>query len=68
MAATNPRQPYTKKSVSTIAAPINPSSSQITAKIKSVCASGRKKSFWRPSINPTPVNPPEPMAMSDCNN
>ena len=45
---------------------MKPNSSQIIAKMKSVCASGRKKSFCRLSIRPTPENPPDPTAMSDC--
>jgi hypothetical protein len=44
-AITRPRQSTTEKTTMTKSAPKNPSSSDITAKIKSVCAAGRKKSF-----------------------
>ena len=33
----------------------------MTAKIMSVCASGRYETFPTPSPSPAPVNPPEPM-------
>src|SRR5574344_894726 len=45
--------------------PINPSSSPITAKIKSVCASGNQASFCFDAPNPTPYKPPEANATSD---
>ena len=35
------------------------------ALMKSVCASGRKNSFWRLSPMPTPVTPPAPKLISD---
>jgi hypothetical protein len=35
------------------------------ALMKSVCASGKNNSFWRPSPRPTPVQPPEPKLISD---
>ena len=35
-------------------------------KMKSVCGSGRKKSFCRPLPMPSPRNPPVPRAISDC--
>ena len=35
------------------------------ALMKSVCASGRKSSFWRLSPMPTPVVPPAPKLMRD---
>ena len=40
---------------------MSPSSSAMMEKMKSVCASGRKNSFWRPSPRPRPVMPPLPM-------
>ena len=39
--------------------------SAMIEKIKSVCASGRKKSFCLPSPNPSPKKPPEPIDISD---
>ena len=38
----------------------------MTAKMKSVCAAGRKFHFARPAPSPTPVQPPRASAMSDC--
>ncbi len=46
----------------TIAHPINPNSSANTAKIKSLCGSGKYKYFCFPSPKPTPKIPPEPIA------
>ena len=44
-----------------IVAPKKPSSSDIAAKIKSVCFSGKKASWvWIPFPNPLPKNLPEP--------
>ncbi len=45
--------------------PIRPSSSPTMERMKSVCASGRKNSFCRPSPRPRPVTPPEPTLISD---
>ncbi len=45
--------------------PTKPSSSPTMAKMKSVCASGRKNSFCRLSPMPTPVAPPAPKLISD---
>ena len=45
---------------------MSPSSSPMMAKMKSVCAFGRKFHFARPAPRPTPVKPPLPSAMSDC--
>ena len=36
------------------------------AKMKSVCALGRNIHFARPAPSPTPVDPPLPSAISDC--
>ncbi len=46
-------------------APMSPSSSPMMLKMKSVWASGRKKSFCRLSPRPRPKKPPEPIEMSD---
>ena len=48
---------------STNAAPTNPKRSPITAKMKSVCRSGRKSSFVWVASSPRPVFSPEPMAI-----
>ena len=45
---------------------MRPSSSPMMAKMKSVCALGRKFHLARPAPSPTPVNPPLPSAISDC--
>ena len=47
-------------------APISPSSSQITEKIKSLYCSGRYRNFCRPRPSPTPKRPPEPMVIRLC--
>ena len=47
-------------------APNIPSSSQITAKIMSFCASGIKLIFCMLLPSPLPKKPPEPMAYRDC--
>ena len=47
----------------TKAQPTNPNSSAKIAKIKSLCASGIYKYFWVLFPNPTPNNPPEPIAI-----
>ncbi len=52
----------------TASAPIRPSSSPITAKMKSVSGSGRKKSFCRLAPSPRPSSPPLPSAISECIN
>ncbi len=46
--------------------PIRPSSSPMMAKMKSVCALGRKFHFERLAPSPTPVKPPLPSAINDC--
>lgn len=46
--------------------PINPNSSPMIEKIKSLSAKGKNKYFWRELPNPTPVNPPLPSEYSDC--
>jgi hypothetical protein len=43
-------------------APIKPNSSQITAKIKSFCGSGKYKNFCLLSPSPRPKKPPDPIA------
>src|SRR5882672_526780 len=47
------------------AAPMSPSSSEITENTKSVCGSGRKNSFWRLSPTPWPCRPPLATARID---
>ena len=44
-------------------APISPSSSHTTEKIKSLYCSGRYRNFWRLRPSPTPSRPPEPMVI-----
>ena len=46
--------------------PMSPSSSPMIAKMKSVCAFGRKFHLARLAPRPTPVRPPLPSAMNDC--
>ena len=46
--------------------PINPNSSPIIEKIKSLSLIGKKNNFWRLSPNPKPAIPPEPSAIHDC--
>jgi len=48
---------------STNAAPMNPKRSPITAKTKSVCRSGRKRSLVWVELSPRPVFSPEPIAV-----
>jgi len=58
------RKPATAKTPNaaiTSADPKRPSSSPMTAKIMSVCASGRYEILPTPSPRPAPVKPPEPM-------
>ena len=44
--------------------PRNPHSSAMTARMKSVCWTGRKRSWlWVPLRKPFPENPPEPTAI-----
>ena len=50
----------------TIAHPTKPNSSANTAKIKSVCGSDMYKYFCLLWPNPTPNNPPEPIAYKLC--
>ena len=45
--------------------PIQPNSSPITAKIKSVCASGIQYNFCLELPKPTPQNPPDANAIKD---
>ena len=65
------RHSYTisKNRVITTTRPINPNYSPITAKMKSVCSSERKLTFFTEAIvvlnNPLPFNWPEPMAMME---
>ncbi len=64
MAMTMQRTTMAVYSASSSSTPIRPSSSEYTAKMKSVCASGRKSSLaWVPSSQPLPNRPPEPMAI-----
>src|SRR5581483_9260620 len=65
-ATRTPRTANATNSERTSSEPIRPSSSPLTAKMKSVCAFGRKCHLARPAPRPTPVSPPVPMAMSDC--
>ena len=44
---------------------MKPSSSQMTAKMKSFCGSGRYRYFCRDCPMPTPSSWPEPIAYSD---
>ena len=53
------------KRATTVNAPSRPSSSPMMAKMKSVCASGRKPHFCVPSPRPTPSQPPEPSDTCD---
>src|SRR6185437_14457615 len=59
---------YSSQPNSTITAvtPMKPSSSAITASRKSVCASGRYRSFSTLEPSPTPSHSPRPNAMSEC--
>ena len=65
-AARVPRQTMTPYRTMVATAPTSPSSSPMMLKMKSVWASGRKKSFCRLSPSPSPKRPPEPTEMSDC--
>ncbi len=65
-AARVPSTPKATNSPITRKQPISPSSSPMMAKMKSVCALGRKFHLARPAPSPTPVRPPLPSAMSDC--
>ena len=49
---------------STNAAPMNPKRSPITAKTKSVCRSGRKRSWVWVELSPRPVFSPDPIAVT----
>ena len=51
--------------MSMTAAPMKPSSSQVTEKIKSLCSSGRYRNFCRLPPRPRPLSPPEPIVYSD---
>ncbi len=64
--ARNPRHKKNPKTSAKVIAPVNPSSSAITEKIKSDCGSGRNNNFCLPCPNPRPFTPPEPTAISDC--
>ncbi len=60
------RRNRNRKSVSATVTPMNPSSSPTTAKMKSVCCSGRNASrFWVPAVKPLPNQPPDPIAIFD---
>ena len=52
----------TANNATTITQPINPNSSAKTANIKSLCGSDIYKYFCLLSPNPTPNNPPDPIA------
>ena len=54
----------TKRDIS-IMAPRNPVSSEKMAKIESPMGSGKKLYFCTPFPNPSPKNPPDPIAISD---
>ena len=59
-----PAQTKARKASKTVTVPNKPISSPITAKIKSVCASGpRLPHFWRLPPKPTPKMPPEASAI-----
>jgi hypothetical protein len=60
-----PRQAMTQKQAMITVAPMNPSSSEMTEKMKSLCGSGRKSSFCFPSISPRPKMPPTLTAIID---
>ncbi len=60
------RRKRRRKSASATVTPRKPSSSPTTAKMKSVCCSGRKAPrFCVPSVNPFPSHPPDPIAICD---
>ena len=66
MAIIMPREISKKYKNNNTKLPINPHSSENTAKIKSVCFSGiNSKCVCVPFKNPLPESPPEPMAMVD---
>ncbi len=52
--------------INTTAQPMNPSSSPKIENIKSLCGSGIYRYFCLLSPNPTPNNPPEPIAYKLC--
>src|SRR6266850_492452 len=58
------RRKSIRKSARATVTPMKPSSSPTTAKMKSVCCSGRNASrFCGPARNPLPNSPPEPIAL-----
>ena len=65
-AITNPLYTNITNNKIIMVAPINPSSSQTTEKIKSFAGSGRYKNFCRDCPKPNPHSPPEPIANKDC--
>ena len=66
IAIRNPASARTANAQITSVTPMRPSSSPMTAKIMSVCASGRYEIFPTPSPSPAPVTPPEPIQMVAC--
>ena len=58
-----PARMNTPNAATTSRAPISPSSSPITAKMKSEWAFGRKSHFARLVPSPVPNQPPDPNAM-----
>ena len=63
-AARIPRATTSKKTEQSPTTPMNPSSSPMMAETKSVCASGKYKT-WRPLPRPRPVTSPEPKLITD---
>ena len=63
MASQNPRSTSRAKISIIRPAPTSPSSSKTTAKMKSLCSSGRNMNFCRLLPRPTPRRPPEPTVM-----
>ena len=60
------RRKSNRNSASASVTPMKPSSSPTTAKMKSVCCSGRNASrFCGPCVIPVPNQPPDPIATCD---
>ncbi len=66
IAARMPNQTKEPSSTRTSAAPMKPSSSPMTEKMKSVCALGRNPHWACPPPRPAPMKWPEPRPMRDC--
>src|SRR6185436_6479406 len=64
-AVRTPRHRNNANTPTTASAPTNPSSSPITAKMKSECANGRNNIFCFPCAKPSPIDPPETIAIND---